>query len=149
MSIDSSSSPQQFYLPIYLLILQLSRRWARPKKEHQAPTNVINVGIKHDFLCINICWAPREVLKPEHERQGFQHLPRAQQMLMYQKSMFDRYYCIKTLCFLPLSLFFFPFFFSFTDDDVRFYYLVNRWICAGKNVAVNNARHSFLCNKMF
>ena len=35
-----------------------------------------NIGIKHDFLCINICWAPREVLKPEPERRGFQHLPR-------------------------------------------------------------------------
>ena len=22
-----------------------------------------NIGIKRDFLCINICWAPREVLK--------------------------------------------------------------------------------------
>ena len=33
-------------------------------------------GIKHDFICINICWAPREVLKPEPERWGFQHLPR-------------------------------------------------------------------------
>ena len=36
-----------------------------------------NIGIKHDFLCINICWAPREVLKSEQpERRGFQHLPR-------------------------------------------------------------------------
>ena len=34
------------------------------------------IGIKHDFLCINICWAPREVLKPEPGRRGFQHLPR-------------------------------------------------------------------------
>ena len=36
----------------------------------------MNIGIKHDFLCINICWAPREVLKPEPEKGGFQHLPR-------------------------------------------------------------------------
>ena len=35
-----------------------------------------NIGIKHDFLCINICLAPREALKPEPERRGFQHLPR-------------------------------------------------------------------------
>ena len=28
------------------------------------------------FLCINICWAKREVLKPQPERRGFQHLPR-------------------------------------------------------------------------
>ena len=58
---------------------------------------IINTGIKHNFLCINICWAQRKMLKPEPERQGFQHLPRgrAQQMLIYQKSMFDRYHCIK------------------------------------------------------
>ena len=24
--------------------------------------NTGNIGIKHDFLCINICWAPRVVL---------------------------------------------------------------------------------------
>ena len=35
-----------------------------------------NIGIKHDSLCINICWAPRELLKPEPGRPGFQHLPR-------------------------------------------------------------------------
>ena len=35
-----------------------------------------NIGIKHDFLRINICWAPREALKPEPERRGFQHLSR-------------------------------------------------------------------------
>ena len=53
-----------------------------------------NTGIKHDFLCINKCWALREVLKAEPERQGFNTSRRAQQMLMYQKSMFDGYYCI-------------------------------------------------------
>ena len=34
-----------------------------------------NIGIKHGFLCINICWALREMLKPEPERRGFQPLP--------------------------------------------------------------------------
>ena len=34
------------------------------------------VGIKHGFLCINICWAPREMLNPEPERRGFQPLLR-------------------------------------------------------------------------
>ena len=50
--------------------------------------NSINIGIKHDFLCINICWAPKEVFKTEPEsrgfhgpeagveRRGFQHFPR-------------------------------------------------------------------------
>ena len=53
------------------------------------------IGFRHDFLCINICWAPREVLKPSPFRLQFQHSLRAQQVLRYQKSMFDRYYCIK------------------------------------------------------
>ena len=26
-----------------------------------------NIGIKHDFLYINICWVPRVALKPEQE----------------------------------------------------------------------------------
>ena len=32
--------------------------------------------INNKGLNMIICWAPREVLKPEPERQGFQHLPR-------------------------------------------------------------------------
>ena len=38
------------------------------------------IGIKHNFLCINICWAPREVLNTS----GW-----TEQILMYPKSMFD------------------------------------------------------------
>ena len=30
--------------------------------------SVWNIETKHGFLCINICWAPREMLKPEPER---------------------------------------------------------------------------------
>ena len=30
-----------------------------------------NIGIKHDFLCINICWAPIVVLKHECVKLGF------------------------------------------------------------------------------
>ena len=37
---------------------------------------ILNIGIKHGFLCINICWAPREMLQPEPERRGFQPLLR-------------------------------------------------------------------------
>ena len=37
------------------------------------------VANKHVFwyinICINICWAPREMLKPSLFRLGFQHLP--------------------------------------------------------------------------
>ena len=29
------------------------------------------IGIKKVFLCINICWTPRVVLKPEPEKRGF------------------------------------------------------------------------------
>ena len=35
-----------------------------------------NIGNKHDFLCINICRAPREMLKLEPERRGFPSLLR-------------------------------------------------------------------------
>ena len=34
--------------------------------------------IEHDFLCINMCLAPKKVLKHKPERGGFQHLPRDQ-----------------------------------------------------------------------
>ena len=51
-----------------------------------------NVEIKLNFLCIKICWALREVFSVS----GFNTSQGAQQMLMYQKSMFDRYYCIKS-----------------------------------------------------
>ena len=44
-------------------------------------------GIKHDFPFINIRKVPREVLKTEGE---------ALRMLMNDKIMFDRYYCIKS-----------------------------------------------------
>ena len=30
-----------------------------------------NIGIKQNFLCINICSVPIVVLKPEHNKQGF------------------------------------------------------------------------------
>ena len=40
----------------------------------------INIGIKHDFLCINVCWARREALKPEPD------VIRAQQMLCIRKA---------------------------------------------------------------
>ena len=39
---------------------------------------IIIIGIIHDSVCSNICWAPREVLKPKPERRGFQQLPRGQ-----------------------------------------------------------------------
>ena len=35
-----------------------------------------NMGIKHVFLCINVCQVPREMLKTEAEGRDFQQLPR-------------------------------------------------------------------------
>ena len=36
-------------------------------------TITTNLGIKHAFLCINIRWVPREVLKTQGVARGFQH----------------------------------------------------------------------------
>ena len=43
------------------------------------------------FKYINICWAPREVLKPLSFRLWFQHLPRGPADVNAQKIMFDPY----------------------------------------------------------
>ena len=56
----------------------------------------MNSGIKHDFPFINIRKVPREVLKTEGEARGFQPSRGTLQMLMNDKIMFDRYYCIKS-----------------------------------------------------
>ena len=55
-----------------------------------------NRGIKHDFLFINIRMVPREVLKTEGEARGFQPSRGTLRMLMNDKIMFDRYYCINS-----------------------------------------------------
>ena len=34
------------------------------------------IGVKHDFLCINIWLAPKVALKPESVKQGFSDSPR-------------------------------------------------------------------------
>ena len=53
-------------------------------------------GIKHDFPFINLCKVPREVLKTEGEVRGFQPSRGTLRMLMNDKIMFDRYYCINS-----------------------------------------------------
>ena len=53
-------------------------------------------GIKHDFPFINIRKVPREVLKIEGEARGFQPPRGTLWMLMNDKIMFDRYYCINS-----------------------------------------------------
>ena len=53
-------------------------------------------GIKHDFPFINIRKVPREVLKTEGEARGFQTSLGTLRMLMNDKILFDRYYCINS-----------------------------------------------------
>ena len=36
----------------------------------------INIGIKHVFLCFNVCQVPREMFKIEGKARGLQHLPK-------------------------------------------------------------------------
>ena len=56
----------------------------------------LNIGIKHGFSCINIRQVPRDVLKTETGGPGFQHLHRDLANVNALKTMFGRYYCIKT-----------------------------------------------------
>ena len=55
-----------------------------------------NRGIKHDFPFINIRKVLREVLKTEGEARCFQPSRGTLRMLMNDKIMFDRYYCINS-----------------------------------------------------
>ena len=57
---------------------------------------VNNRGIKHDFPFINNCKVPRDVLKNEGEAPGFQPSRGTLRMLINDKIMFDRYYCINS-----------------------------------------------------
>ena len=65
---------------------------------HPPPTatKLFSIGIKHGFSCINIRQVPREVLKSRLEAAVFSTSQGTWRMLMHWKSMFDRYYCIKT-----------------------------------------------------
>ena len=60
------------------------------------PKYFFNRRIKNDFPFINIRKVPREVLKTEGEAGGFQPSRGTLQMLMYDKIMFDHYYCINS-----------------------------------------------------
>ena len=53
-------------------------------------------GIRHDFPFINIRKVPREVLKTKGEARGFQPSRGTLRVLMNEKIMFDRYYCINS-----------------------------------------------------
>ena len=66
--------------------------------------------IKQCFSCINICQVPWEVLKTEAEGCGFQHLPRDLGNVHALKTMFDRYYCIKTESICYISCYFLHYF---------------------------------------
>ena len=59
-----------------------------------------NIGIKHAFLCIIMCWTPWAVLKLSLKCKGFNDPRGVKQMLVYQKTMFDPYYCIESFCHL-------------------------------------------------
>ena len=53
-------------------------------------------GVKHDFPFVNIHKVPREELKTEGEARGFQPSRGTLRMLVNDKIMFDRYYCINS-----------------------------------------------------
>ena len=71
-----------------------------------------NIGIKHGLSCIKIRQVPRELLKTEAGGRGFQHLPIDLANVDALKTMFDRYYCIKTENICYILRFFLHYFFS-------------------------------------
>ena len=80
---------------------QKNRDLANSVNPDQRPT--LYIEIKHDFLCINVCWAPREMLKPEPERRGFQHLPwgpadvNVSEKHVWSLLLHKTFFCLKTL----------------------------------------------------
>ena len=60
--------------------------------KHKIPYT--NRGIKHDFPFIYIRKVLREVLKTEGKARGFKPSRGTFRMLMNDKIMFDRFYCI-------------------------------------------------------
>ena len=79
----------------YNKVLEESRI-EKQKKKQGAYLMIFDRGIKHDFPFINICKVPREVLKTKGEARGFQPSRGTLQMLMNDKIMFDRFYCINS-----------------------------------------------------
>ena len=68
------------------------------------------IGIKHGFSCINIRQVPREVSKTE--AAVFNTSLGSWRMLMHWKTMFDRYYYIKTENICYISRYFLHYFVS-------------------------------------
>ena len=70
------------------------------------------IAIEHVFSCINIrqvpwrCWKPRPLAAVFNTSQG------TWRMLMHWKTMFDRYYCIKTENICYISRYFLHYFVS-------------------------------------
>ena len=60
------------------------------------------IGIKHGFSCINIRRSRGRYWKPRPEAAVFNTSQGTWRMLMHWKTMFDRYYCIKTenICYI-------------------------------------------------
>ena len=75
------------------------------------------IGIKHGFSCINIRQVSRKVLKTEAGGRGspasvFDTSLGTWRTFMHWKTMFDRYYCIKTENICYISRYFLRYFVS-------------------------------------
>ena len=102
---------------------------------------VISIGIKHGFSCINIRQVPREVLKTRQKAAVFNTSRRTWRMLMRSKTMFDRYYCIKTENICYISRYFLHYFVSpfhrFLANVISTYYARSR---AGQYTSRNGSK---------
>ena len=69
--------PEEFFHIFFLFLLVVELYFIRAGSDllFDIPLYQIScfiIGIKPVFLCINICWTPRVVLKPEPKRLGIQ-----------------------------------------------------------------------------
>ena len=70
------------------------------------------IGIKHGFSCISIHQVPRSCWKSRPEAAVFNTSQGSWRMLMHWKTMFGRYYCIKTENICYSSCYFLHYFVS-------------------------------------
>ena len=121
LAVDRAVKPQHKqisisfqFIPFHSYLVQVLHTAVYADVTHYGKHLVAIIGMKHDFPFINIRKVLREVLKAGGEARVFNISRGTLRMLMNDKNMFDRFYCInskkthrklrKCLCTLFFSL---------------------------------------------